>query len=73
MWIPSKNETIEMYARHFEALHRSGSLPLARETAHSLKKRGDHDGQEIWHRVAEKIEELRDDQRLATRRALEDA
>lgn len=73
MWIPSESETIEMYARHFEALHRSGSLVLARETANSLKERGDQGGHDVWCRVADKIEQLRQDPRLAQRRALEDA
>lgn len=71
MWFPTQEEVVEMFARHFEALHRSGSLLRARQTADNLKKSGDDDGHEIWHRVADKIEDLRKDDRIARRRAIE--
>jgi tellurite resistance protein len=71
MWLPTEEEAVEIFARHFEALHRSGSVPRARRTAESLKERGDNKGHQIWHRVAEKIEDLRKDHRVAQRRAME--
>ena len=73
MWLPTEDEAVEIFARHFEALHRSGSAPRARRTAESLKERGDHKGHQIWHRVADKIEDLRNDSLVAQRRAIESA
>jgi len=73
MWLPTEEEAVEMFARHFEALHRSGSAPRARQTAECLKKRGDNKGHQIWHRVADKIEDLRNDSLVVRRRAIERA
>jgi hypothetical protein len=71
MWVPTEVEAIEMYARHFEALHRSGSATLARETAMALKAKGDRDGYKIWNDVADTIERLRQKERVAHRRRFE--
>ena len=71
MWFPTQEEAVEMFARHFEARHRSGSLLRARQTAEHLKKSGDDDGHKIWHRVADRIEDLRKHHRIARRRAIE--
>jgi hypothetical protein len=73
MWLPTEEEAVEMFARHFEALHRSGSVPRARRTAESLKECGDDKGHQIWHRVADKIEDLRNDSLVEQRRAIERA
>jgi hypothetical protein len=61
-----------MFARHFEARHRSGALPRARKTAARLKDTGDLPGCAVWCEVADKIERLRNDQRhIALRRERE--
>ena len=73
MWLRTEEEAVEMFARHFEALHRSGSVPRARQAAESLKKRGDNKDHQIWHRVADKIEDLRNDSLVVRRRAIERA
>jgi hypothetical protein len=71
MWVPTRSEAVEMFARQFEARHRSGSIRRARETASTLKANGDHYGQRIWSDVADKIEQLRQTQRVADRRKVE--
>jgi hypothetical protein len=71
MWVPTQDEAIEMYARHFEALHRSGSATLARQTAAAMKAKGDHGGHKIWNDVADTIDRLRQTDRIASRRQLE--
>jgi len=73
MWFPTEEDAVQIFARHFEAKHRGGSATLARETAGRLKERGDHEGYKIWNRVADKIENLRQDRRLVQRRAMENA
>ena len=49
MGVPNQGDAVDMFARHFEALHRGGSVTLAKRTAHSLKERGDQEGQKIWY------------------------
>jgi hypothetical protein len=71
MWVPTEDEAIEMFARHFEALHRSGSATLARETAKALNAKGDRDGRKIWNDVADRIDRLRHKDRIASRRQFE--
>ena len=61
---------VEMFARHFEALHRSGAAIQARETAAALKAKGDV-GHRIWNDVADTIDRLRQTQRIAVRRQIE--
>ena len=56
MWVPTQEQAVEMYARHFEALHRNGSATLARQTAAAMKAKGDNDGHKIWNEVADAIE-----------------
>lgn len=73
MWIPTQSDAIDMFARHFEALHRSGSVAKARETASRLRSDGDLDGHEVWSKVADSIEQLRDSERLSARRQQETA
>ena len=31
MWVPKKEEAVEMFARHFEACHRSGAVERAKQ------------------------------------------
>ncbi len=56
MWTVSQAEATEMYARYFEARHRSAAGKRARETARALKSKGDPRGERAWIDVAETIE-----------------
>ena len=72
MWRPTGSEAIDMFARHFEARHRSGAAPRARSTAARLRDKGDLPGSIVWNEVANTIERLRSDhRRIAKRRELE--
>ena len=72
MWRPTGSEAIDMFARQFEARHRSGAATRARSTAARLKDTGDVPGSVMWIEVAETIERLRSDHRhIARRRELE--
>ena len=68
MWTPTGSETIDMFARHFEARHRGGAAVQARTTAARLKDTGDLPGSAMWNEVAETIERLRSDHRHIARR-----
>ena len=56
MWIPTKNDAVEMFARQFGARHRNGAVRRARETAAALNAKGDHEGSQMWTAVAELID-----------------
>lgn len=71
MWAPTRNEPVEMFARHFEARYRSGSAMRARRTAAAMKAKGDYDGHKIWNDVADMIDLLRQPERIALRRQFE--
>jgi hypothetical protein len=71
MWIPTKAEAVEMFALHLEARYRSGSLKRARKTAEVMKAKGDHEGHKIWNDVADRVEHLRQTERIALRRQFE--
>ena len=71
MWVPTKEEAVDMFARHFEACHRSGAAERAKQRAASLKANGDHEGHKIWTAVACRVEALRQEDRVALRRVKE--
>ncbi len=71
MWVPTKEDAVEMFARHYEALHRSGSVFRARDMAVALQTKGDSEGHAIWNAVAETIERLRQMERVPRRREFE--
>jgi hypothetical protein len=71
MWVPTRDEAVEMFARHLEAACRSGSARRARKTAEAMKVKGDHEGHQIWNDVADRIEHLRQTERVALRRQFE--
>jgi len=58
MWIPTRTEAVEMFARHFDARHRGGAAQTARDTARDLRDHGDIAGYEVWCEVAVTIERL---------------
>jgi len=68
---PTREEAIEMFARYFEARHRSGAVERAKERASSLAAQGDHEGHKIWTAVACRVEALRQEDRVALRRVRE--
>ncbi len=71
MWHPSEDEAVELFSRHFEALHRSGAVPKAHEKATALKNAGDEHGHRIWKKVAERVKQLRHPARVLARREAE--
>ena len=71
MWSPTQTEAIDMFARHFEALHRSGSVLRAKQTADRLRNSGDFEGHAVWNEVADRIEGLRKSDRVPSRRQQE--
>ena len=73
MWVPTRSEAVEMFARHFEARHRSGALQKAKKTARDMETIGDVAGYEVWCDVATKIEHIRNDDRVLARREHETA
>jgi hypothetical protein len=56
MWMVTKDEAVEMYARYFAARHRSAASRRARDAASSLHLNGDLDGYKVWNDVADTIE-----------------
>ena len=71
MWVPTRDDAADMFARHFEACHRSGAVERAKQKAASLKAKGDHEGHKIWTDVARRVEGLRQEDRVALRRTKE--
>ena len=65
MWIPTEDDAVEMFARHFEALHKSEAASKAEEKAEHLKQTGDHEGHRVWSKVAGVIKYLRGDRKAA--------
>jgi hypothetical protein len=55
--------------RQFESRYRSGTR--ARETAAAMKAKGDYHGHKIWNDVADRIDCLRQHERIARRRQFE--
>jgi len=49
MWLPTEEEAVDMFARHFEALHRSGAIRKAKQRASHFKNAGDHEAHRVWH------------------------
>ena len=56
MWMVTKDEAVEMYARYFAARHKSGASERARKEANSFKGKGDLAGHKIWNEVADTID-----------------
>jgi len=65
MWIPTQDEAVEMFARHFEALHRAGAAAKAKQQAEILIRGGDYSGHRIWTKVAERIKHRRKESKAA--------
>jgi len=50
------DQAVEMFARYYHARLGKHASQKARARANSLQKRGDAEGQSIWNRVADRIE-----------------
>ncbi len=71
MWVPSEDDAVEMFARHFEARHRGGAIAKATEAASTLKAAGDEPGHKVWIKVADRLRLLRNADRITSRRQFE--
>jgi len=56
MWMPTKSEAVEIYARYWAARFGTTASRSARKMATSLEQMGDADGHKVWNNVAEAIE-----------------
>jgi hypothetical protein len=66
MWVPTKTEAVEMYARFWVPRYGHTASVSAREMAVSLKKNGDLGGHKVWIEVAEAIDHRVKDKRRPT-------
>ena len=57
-WLLGEHEAVDMFARHFEALHGSDAATKAKQQAESIKPSGDHEGHRIWMKVVERVQHL---------------
>ena len=56
MWMPKKDEAVEIYARYLAGRHGKSAHDYARKTADKLHRNGDLEGYATWSRVAEAVE-----------------
>jgi len=56
MWMPTKDEAVEMYASYLTARQGRSAHRYARKTADKLHRNGDFEGCTVWTRVADVIE-----------------
>jgi hypothetical protein len=56
MWMPTKAEAVEMYARFWAGRYGSTASSSARKMASRLERKGDLDGHKIWNEVADAID-----------------
>ncbi len=57
MWIPTKTEAVEMYAKFWTARHGDAASASARERAISFKMKGNLEGHKAWTNVADAIDD----------------
>jgi hypothetical protein len=58
MWMPTKSEAVEMYARFWASRYGQTASVSARGRAASFKMNGDTEGHKVWVEVAEAIDYL---------------
>ena len=56
MWMPKKDEAVEIYAHYLIGRHGKSAHEYARKTAGKLQRNGDLQGYTTWSRVAEAVE-----------------
>lgn len=59
MWIPTRKEAVELYARFCVAHYGVNALEKARLQAKQLGRQGDADGERIWDEVVCEIEKAK--------------
>jgi len=67
MWMVTKAEAIEMYARYWSTRFGSTASSSARKMANSLEKKGDLDGHRVWNEVADTIDKHHHEKRRQLR------
>ena len=67
MWVVTRAEAIEMYARFWTARYETNASGSARKMASSLESNGDREGNEIWREVADAIDRHLHEKRHARR------
>lgn len=73
MWIPTEQDAVDMFSRHFEALHRSGAANKADKRASDLRQAGDISGHVMWKEAADRIRQFRSPSEIERRRSMEAA
>ena len=63
MWMPTREEGVEIYAVYLRARHGRSACQFARKTADKLYKKGDLEGHAVWNRVADAVERSAEDAR----------
>ncbi len=66
MWMPTKAETVEMYARFWASRYGHTASISARKMAASLKNKGDLEGYKAWNEVANAIDRRKQNEHRAT-------
>jgi hypothetical protein len=56
MWMITRDEAIEMYARFLAARHGGAASRIARKIADKLQTKGDFEGHAVWNLVADAVE-----------------
>lgn len=65
MWVPTKTETVEMYARFWVSRYGYSASTSARKMAASLKNKGDLGGYKAWNEVADVIDRRKQNEHRA--------
>jgi hypothetical protein len=67
MWMVTREEAVEMYARYWAARFGNTAGGSARKMADALKLKGDLEGQNVWNAVADAIDRHRQEKRTGVR------
>lgn len=66
MWMPTKIEAVEMYARFWASRYGITASSSARKMASRFERKGDLDGHKIWNEVADAIDRRHQAKRRST-------
>ena len=67
MWMPTKADAVEIYARFWGSRYGHTAGFSAREMAASLKNKGDLEGHKVWSEVADVIDRGNQNKRIVAR------
>jgi len=56
MWMPTRDEAVEIYADYLTGRHGRSAYRYARKTADKLHRKSDLAGHAAWNRVADAVE-----------------